>query len=402
MSEAAAATAIEGTPTVATDPSIPRGRLSDMDNVTARIQLPSLDAPPPANTQKPRVALQQPPAAEPAAAPELQPLEGEQPEEQPQDGVLTPEEAHAKYTELMAAPDLDLEAFADKTIWVEDREGNQVPLRVGDIPKHVMLYRDYQHKTTEFSRKLKGVEQRENTVNAFGVDFFSGDPDTTMRAVRWACGSGPEAAAKMKALEKSLIIPYVQRMAKLEELSKKDPYAVQEILEGERARDEAIMLKRQLQARQQQEQQWQQQQAEQQGINAPDIQHVMGHLDQRLPEVIKALRVTDSPAFRRELGEVMLRATEGERGPDGRWLVAPTIQRGRTPTDDVLRQLVGAAKERVDLLIAQAQGRQPPRSRQLPPPPAATAVTGPAAKPGQRGNISQPERLRWSDMGKPR
>jgi hypothetical protein len=195
----------------------------------------------------------------------------------------------------------------------------------------------------------------------------------------------------------SMVVAYVQCMAELEGLS---PGVRQQFIEGEKARDRAEALERQLQARQQQEQQWAEQQAQQQGIQAPDIQHVMGHIEQRLPAISKMLGVTLSPVFDRELGEVLVRATEGERGPDGRWLTAPTIQRGRTPTDDVLRALVGEAKERVQALITSSGARQPPKPKL--PPVAAAGVTGPAAKPGQRGNIGQPQALRWSDMGKQR
>lgn len=383
MSEAAVATpaAPSGPLANAVAPAeIAPRRMSEMGHAAYQANLPELPPPPtkaPANQQLEA-------APEPESAPETQP---ETPEvEQPaEEGVLTPEQRAAKYDELMSSPDLDLEAFGDKTIWVKDRDGNPVPMRLADVQQHTMLYRDYQHKTTELAKKTRAVDAKEQGIQSFQRDLTSGDPQLAMRAMRWM---GAE-----KSLH-GMVVQYVQRMAHLEGLP---PALRDEFLAGERARDEAEAYKRQLLARQQQEQAEAARQQQEQGINAPAVQHVMQHIEQRLPGVIKALGVTDSPAFQRELGEVMVRATEGERGPDGRWIVAPTLQYGRTPTDETLRQLVGEARERVAALIAAAGGRQPPKPK-LPPPPAAAAVSGPAAKPGTAGNISTPERRRLSDM----
>jgi hypothetical protein len=354
-------------------------RMSEMGHAAYQANLPELPPPPmPANQQTPAAA------AEAESQPETQQPETP-PEAEPQEGAPTVEQLAAEWQKHKDSPDLDLDAFGDKVIWTKDRDGNQVPMRVSDIPRHTMLYGDYQAKTTEMAKERRVLEQHQAGIQAFQRDLLSGDPQLGMKAMRWM---GAEKTMH------GMVVAYVQRMARLEGLA---PDVREEFLAGERAKDEADMLRRQLQARQLQEQQLAQSQAAQQGIQAPDIQHVMGHIEQRLPDVCKAMGVTDSPAFQRELGEVLARATEGERGPDGRWIVAPTIQRGRTPTDESLRQLVGEARERVQALIAAAGGRQPPR-QQLPPPPAAAAVSGPAAKPGTAGNISTPERRRLSDM----
>jgi hypothetical protein len=391
MSEAAAAATaapIEGTPTAPIAPEQTRARLSDMSDPTARLVLPPLDRPEPAA----RAPQQQPP--EPTEAPELAPLEG-QSEETPapegdQPAQETPEQLAAKYQELMASPDLDPEVFGDKIIWTKDRQGNPVPMRVADVERHTMLYGDYQFKTRELAAERRQFEQHNAGMQAFQRDLLSGDPQQALKAMRWV---GAEKSMH------AMVVAYVQRMAQLEGLP---PDIRQQFIDGERARDEAEMLRRQVAAREQQERAWREQQAQQQGLEAPDIQHVMGHIQQRLPALMQEAGVVQSDAFDRLLGEQLTRATEGERGPDGKWLTAPIIQRGRTPTDDVLRQIVGAAREELQALIARSGARHPPRSRQLPPPPAAAAVTGPAAKPGTRGNLTEPERLRWSDMGKRR
>ena len=386
MSEAAVATpaAPSGPLANAVAPAeIAPRRMSEMGHAAYQANLPELPPPPQQHANQQGEPLNKNPEQVQELA-EKPAEEAAQPLNEPE-GALTPEQRAAKYDELMSSPDLDLEVFGDKTIWTKDRDGNPVPMRLADVQQHTMLYRDYQHKTTELAKKTRAIEQQQNGMQAFQKDLTSGDPQLAMRAMRWM---GAE-----KSLH-GMVVQYVQRMAHLEGLP---PALRDEFLAGERARDEAEAYKRQLLARQQQEQAEAARQQQELGINAPAVQHVMQHIEQRLPAVIKSLGVTDSPAFQRELGEVMVRATEGERGPDGRWIVAPTLQYGRTPTDETLRQLVGEARERVAALIAAAGGRQPPKPK-LPPPPAAAAVSGPAAKPGTAGNISTPERRRLSDM----
>ena len=384
MSDAAATTAA---PSGGAQPGAPlAGAVSPAEVHQQSRRLSEMEGPAPGMVDlRAEVAGGDPATAPTEPAPEGEPAPEQPPEVDPEQP--TPEQLAAEWQKHRDSPDLDVEAFGDKVLWVKDRDGNPVPLRVRDVERQTLLYRDYQHKTTELARERRAVEAQQQGMQAFQRDLLSGDPQTALKAMRWI-----GADKSMHAM----VVSYVQRMAQLEGM----PDAIrQQFLEGERARDRAEQLERQLAARQQQEQQLAQQQAAEQGINAPDIQHVMQHVEQRLPDICKQLGVVQSDVFDRELGDRIARAAEGERGADGRWTTAPTIQRGRTPTDDVLRQLVGAAWEETQRLIARASGLAP--KPKLPPPPAAAAVTGPAAKPGQRGNISQPERKRWSDMDRP-
>jgi len=359
-------------------PSEVRARLSDMRD---GFKPPQPAAAPASNV----VAKQEAPTPEVAEGEPLPVFEGDQPAEpQPEGDQPTPEQLAAEYQRLKDSPDLDLEAFGDKTIWLDMPDGPQ-PIRLKDIKQNVLLYRDYQKKTTELARTREQVEGKGRAIDAFAADLQRG-PEGVMQALRWA------------GAEKSFhgaVVQYVQRMAMLEGMP--EPMR-QQFLEGERARDKAEMLERQLQAREAAERAAQERQAQEQGPNAPDIAHVTAHIEARLPDLLKSVGIQPGDElFDGELGQVMWEATQGERSPDGsRWVRPPVMQRGRTPTDDVLRQLVGAARERYDAKLARATGRQPPRP-QLPPV-AAARVTGPAAQPGQRGNISQPQRRAWSDM----
>lgn len=388
MSDAAAATGgannapispLDSPMAGAVPPSEVRARMSDMGNPAFKPQWER-----PAAPVQAREPQQQPPTPEVAEGEPLPVFEGDQPAEpQPEGDQPTPEQLAAEWQRVKDSPDLDLETFGDKTIWLDMPDGPQ-PIRLKDIKQNVLLYRDYQKKTTELARTREQVEGKGRAIDAFAADLQRG-PEGVLQALRWA------------GAEKSFhgaVVQYVQRMAMLEGMP--EPMR-QQFLEGERARDKAEMLERQLQAREAAERAAQERQAQEQGPNAPDIAHVTAHIEARLPELLKAVGIQPGDElFDGELGQVMWEATQGERGPDGRWRTAPVMQRGRTPTDDVLRSLVTEARQRYDAKLARATGRQPPRP-QLPPV-AAARVTGPAAQPGQRGNISQPQRRAWSDM----
>lgn len=354
-------------------------RMSEMGHAAFQGDLPALPPPPtkPANQQ-----LEAAPEAE--SQPDLQP-ESTEPE-QPVEGALTPEQKAAKYEEWLSSPDLPDELLT-RTVWDQDGFPSTVEQLLKRDRSERLTYADYQKKTTEHAKAVRDFEQRQGAYQAFEGDLLSGDPERAMRALRWS--------GKEKAFEQAIVKPYVQRMAMLEELQQKNPALVQRMLQAEAAEDKAALLERRLQQMQQQQLQAQQQQNDAEGVNAPDIQHVMQHINTRVPALAKEMGIPHSDAFQHHLENVFIEATNGQRGASGQWIVAPTIQVGRTPSDDVLRQLVDAAWTKTRKLIAGSPRRQP---QQLPPPPAAAAVTGPAAKPGTPGNISAPERRRLSDM----
>jgi hypothetical protein len=331
------------------------------------------------NTQEPQV---EPDPTQPVE----EAVEGE-PEaetEQQQDGTLTPEQQIAKYKEWMDSDQIP-EEFLDRPIWVPDGKDNQVPIRLRDVPQNVMLYHDYQKKTTEVAQHRRQNEAYDAGRKRWVQDMNSGDPQAGLRAIR---GIGAD-----KTLG-AIVVQYIKDMAALEGLP---DHARQRILQAQALEDRAYFLEQQLQARVQQEQQAAQQQeaeAAQQGANAPDIKYVQDSITKQLPEVLKALRIEETELFNHFMSHKLAAAASGVRDQQtGQWLTPPTIQLGRAPTKALLMQLATAAKQEADASMAS-------HGRGLTPPPAAKPLqgSGPAAKPGQRGNISTPERRPFSEL----
>lgn len=271
------------------------------------------------------------------------------------------------------------EAFGNKVIWVND-----VPIELQHIKDNVMLYSDYQRKTSalaqdrrEFTAK---IEKREQGVTNFINDIKSGDTKLGMRALR--------AVGVDKTTFHNLVVEYVRNQAALEAMH---PDARQAHLEAVARADAAELDARAMRQQFEESQRTQQTELTNQGVDAPDIKHVVTSLDQRLPGIERELGVIQSPAYERELAAVLVAACTGTRDAAGQWVEPPVIQPGRPPSNQQLRRLIATAKENVALLVA--QHRAPPQVR-----PPTLAGAGPAAAPGQRGNLSAPARGRFSDM----
>jgi len=309
------------------------------------------------------------------------PVEEPETEPTPEDGQLTPEVLQAKYEEWANTGQVP-EEFKDLPIWVPDGKDGFMPVRLGDIHNNVMLYNDYQKKTTEVANERRMMDAfkrgRDNWVN----DINSGDADRGLRAMR---GVGAD-----KTLE-AMVIKFVQNMAALENLP---PEVRDRLLRAQKAEDEAYYAKQQLQQYQQQEQERAAREAEQSGANAPDVKFVQDAISKQLPDIYKALKIEDSPLVDHLLSSKLAEAATGVRDPQtGQWITPPIIQLGRAPSREVLTQLVLAAKQESESYTNGGKKR-----RLAPPPTVPIKGSGPAAKPGQRGNLSAPKRLRISDL----
>lgn len=330
-----------------------------------------------------RQAKQADPEAQTPVEGEEPQVEGEeQPPEQQQDGQpLTPEQQIAKYKEWMDSDQIP-EEFLDRPIWVPDGKDGQVPVRLRDIHNNVLLYNDYQRKTTLLAEGTRKNEQLIKGRERWVDDLNSGDAERGLRAIR---GVGAE-----KCLE-AIVVKFVQNMARLEKL---DPATQAEFLEGQKARDRAYFAEQRLLAIQQQQEQEAQRLQQEQGASAPDVKYVQDAISSALPTIYKELGVIDSPAMDHILSAKFAEAASGVRDPQTKqWITPPTIQLGRAPTKALLTQIVLAAKQEADSW-AVPQGaliRTPPPTRPI-------QGSGPAAKPGQRGNISTPQRSRFSDL----
>ena len=336
-------------------------------------------------------ALSEPkqPDAEPVVEPdvELEQTPAEEQQEPDPNQPLTPEQQAAKYNEWMNSDQIP-EEFLDRPIWVPDGKDGHVPVRLRDIHNNVLLYNDYQRKTTVLAEGNRQVEAfkagRQNWVN----DMTSGDPERGLRAIR---GVGAE-----KCLE-AIVVKFVQNMAALEGLS---PQMQAQFLAGQKAQDRAYFAEQRLQQIQQEQERARLQAEQQQGTNAPDITYVQDSINAALPAIYKELNVQDSPAMDHILSSMLAEAAQGVRDPQtGQWITPPTIQLGRAPTKQLLTQIVLAAKQRADTwAVPQGKPIKAPPTKPL-------QQSGPAAKPGQRGNISTPPRQRFSDLapgGRPR
>lgn len=299
-------------------------------------------------------------------------------------GELTVEQAAAKHKEWLDSDQIP-EEFLDRPVWIDDGKGNQVPIRLRDIDKNVLLYNDYQKKTTEVAQVRRQNEAFTQGRQRWIEDMNSGDPDKGLRAMR--------AVGATQTLEK-IVIKYIQNMAQLEGLP---PQLQQQFMEGQQARDRAYFLEQQLEQHNQRLQAAQQeieQQNAQQGANAPDVKYVQDSILQQLPNIYKQLRIVESPMIEQLLSTKLAAACEGVRDPQtGQWTTPPAIQLGRAPSRELLTQLVLSAKQEADGMMSRSQNRglTPPPTRPL-------QGSGPAAKPGARGNISAPQQSRFSDL----
>lgn len=317
--------------------------------------------------------------------PEVQPLEGAE-----VDGAPTPEEL-AEWREFNENPNIDTDKHGDKVLWYDaDGKGDMRPIRLKDVPNNILMYNDYQRKTTEVAERHRQLDRRENGQKQLIADVTNKEqPDVSLRA--WRTMMGEEQT-------EAVVRAYIAERAMLERL---DPGLQQKFLAQQKLEDENFYYKRRLERIETAQQQQAELQKQQQGVAAPDIRFVQQHIVDTLPSVFQQMGISEtehsSDAFQYELDRQFTLAASGERNPDGTWRVAPTIQRGRAPTRQTIQQIVVAAKQSVDRLMSSTYAKRVAPPKRVAP--AATfSGTGPAAQPGTRGNISAPERKRWSDM----
>jgi len=378
----------------AVDPATYR-RISDLGTVNAG-QVPagmvSLDDPAPAPAQQ-GVEGEQAPTDEA----EMQSLDEPAAEEQqlledetgPPEGALTPEQMAAKFQEWQESADIPDE-FMDKVMWFDDGKGGQVPMRLRDLPDNVLMYRDYQRKTAEVADSRRQVDRLITGQRMLAEDMRSGDAVRGLRAARYM--------ADEKTLE-AMVLQYVNERAELEQLP---PHQQRRLLA---ARDAEIRAHFNEQKAKQLEAELNAQRAAEQaaqGAQAPDIVHVQQHIINTLPSIYKELGLkpeyVEDDGFVYELERVFERAAAGVKGPDGQWTEPPVLQRGRTPSPKLIKQLVLQTKQNLDRMTSGPRARRLGGPKKVAPP--TLRGTGPAAQPGQRGNIGQPTRKRWSEMGK--
>jgi hypothetical protein len=317
---------------------------------------------------------------EQAIDPNAPPPEAEAEGEPQTPATLTPEQQAAKYAEWMDSDQIP-EEFLDRPIWIPDGKNGQVPVMLRDIPNNVLLYNDYQKKTTEVAQMRRQNEAYAQGRQRWINDMTSGDPEAGLRAIR---GIGAD-----KTLEQ-IVIKFVQNMAQLEGLP---PNLRQQFIEGQQARDRAYYAEQQLQMIQQQQQAQMQQEQQQAGVNSPDIQYVQDSITRQIPEIYKQLNITENPLVEHLLSAELANAATGVRDPQtGQYITPPSIQLGRAPTRELLTQLVLAAKQKADSYVS-GSGRKVSA-----PPTKPLQGSGPAAKPGQRGNLSAPAQARFSDL----
>lgn len=341
-------------------------------------------------------------AAEPAvaelaveASPEQQPDEQAPPEQEAapltmdallDDVELTPEQ-HAQiiggFREALREgriPDM----LRDFPLIVPNGKNGNVLVRLGDIDQNVLLYNDYQEKTTTLAKQRRELQAINEARQAWLADLTSGDAALGMRALN-AVGAADTIC--------TLAIEWIHREAAIEALpeSMREQYR-----RGLEAQEQYELLQRRMQAQQQAASREQEQTAQQQGMDAPDIQYTLRSMEERFPRVLDSLGVADSEDLQQELGRLISTEVNGQRSADGSWIRAPRIQRGRPVSDGLLRELVVAARQNLDQLVARHSGRMPrAKTAALPP---TLQQTGPAAKPGAVGNIAAPQRKRISEM----
>jgi hypothetical protein len=316
--------------------------------------------------------------------PDVQPLEGAEVE-----GAPTPEQLQ-EWREFQDNPNIDTDKHGDKVLWYDaDGKGDMRPIRLKDVPNNILMYNDYQRKTTEVAERNRQLDRRENGQKQLIADITHEDPTVGLRA--WRAMMPEQQVEKM-------VLSYIQERAALEKL---DPALQQKFLAQQKLEDENFYYKRRLERIETAQQQQAELQKQQQGAAAPDIQFVQQHIVDALPSVFQQMGIPESEhssdAFQYELDRQFTLAASGQRNSDGTWAVAPTIQRGRAPSRQTIQQIVVAAKQSVDKLMSSTYAKRVAPPKRVAP--AATfSGTGPAAAPGTRGNISAPERKRWSDM----
>lgn len=312
---------------------------------------------------------------------QAQPEEVQQEEQQPE-GVLTAEQKAAKYDEWLNSDQIPDELL-DRPIWIDDGNGGSEPIRLRDIKNNVLMYKDYQRKTTKLAEGERKVEAYNKGRQRWIEDMNSGDPVRGLRAIR---GVGAD-----KTLE-NIVVQFVQDMARMERM---DPADRARLIRAQQLEDENYYLRQNYELQQQQAREEAERQAAEQGINAPDVKYVQDSIQEQLPLIYKELNVQDSELMDHLLGPMLAEAASGQRDPrTGQWIVAPTIQLGRKPSKDVLTRIVLAAKQKAEAMTAGGLSRPAAQT----PPTKPLQGSGPAAKPGTRGNISQPEQRRFSDL----
>jgi hypothetical protein len=380
--------------TAGAPPAAARGRMSDLGTVSQGEPIPQ--GPPPERM----VPIKNPfgePANEVEPPQRMQPLDpeaepkpdAEQPEQQAQtpDGALTPEQIVAKYAEWMDSDQIP-EEFLDRPIWVQVGKDQMMPIRLRDVPQNVMLYNDYQRKTTEIAAERRQIDNYKAGRERWVEDMVSGDGQRGMRALR--------ALGADKTLH-AIVVNYVQQMAELEGLP---PALREQFIRKQQIEDRAWAAENELRALKEQQQRAEQERLQNEGVNAPEVKYVQDSIAQQLPELYRQHNVIESPLFDQVLSEMLAQAATGERNPDGTWRAPPTIQLGRAPTRSLLSQIVVAAKQKADYYMSTPQARG--LKRPAPPPTAPISGSGPAAQPGQPGNISHPQRARFSDLAERR
>lgn len=315
------------------------------------------------------------------------PAEGEeqQAEQQTQQG-LTPEQQLAKYKEWMDTDQIP-EEFLDRPVWVPGLDGTKVPVRLRDIDKNVMLYNDYQRKTTELANDRRQHEHFVAGRERWKQDVTSGDGPRGLRAMR--------AIGADKTLD-AIVISYVQEMAMMESM----PPALRErFIAGRQAEDRAYFAEQRAQMLEQRELERQQQlnaEAAKQGEFAPDVQYVLQSITTQMAEIHKELQINEDtdPLYAQLLSQALAQATEGTRDPKtGRYIEPPAIQLGRAPSRELLHRIALGTKQRAD-----SMRMTPPKSKMPPPATPQLRGSGPAAREGQRGNLSAPKQARFSDL----
>jgi hypothetical protein len=387
---------VDGSPIVPPANGAPR-RISELGSAATQgaqgmVLLPELFGNEQPNTQQQQ--QQKPVVAKIEDNPEAQALALEQAQSEPENvAEVLGDEASLQlqdYQQFVDSPDIDIEKFGDKVLWYDaDGKGEMVPMRLSDVPDAILRFNDYQRKTTEVAQIKREFERRDNGRKQWVEDVVSGDAERGLRA--WRAIGGGETM-------RSMVLAYVKEQADLEALP---PSLQQRFLRQQQIEDRAFFLERQNRQLQSMHQQRQEQQTQQQGADAPDIQHVQKTLTAALPETYQLLGIKpgeyNAPAFQYHLEQVFASAAAGERNDDGTWKVAPTLQRGRTPSRTLIRQLVQEVRAQTNSTV-QKYGK-PTKPRRGTPPPTLLG-SGPAADPGQRGNIGQPQRMRFSDMGR--
>ena len=398
----------------AVDPSSIR-RISELGAPTSQAPkmqpLPELFGEPQQRQQPPQQRQQQPQQRQQPAEPGLsadeqlemeQQLLGQQDEQQTEqlgdeqppntEGQLTEQQAAAAYREMLDEPELNMELLGEKVMWFDsDGKGEMVPIRLRDIPGNILMFRDYQRKTAELGARNREIDARDNGRKAWVQDIVSGDATRALRALR--------AVGADKTTMRALTMAFVQEQAELEGMT---PAMRQRFIDQQAADDRAYFAEQRAAQLQQMLEQRERQELQEQGVDSPAVTHVQQTIHDALPSIRQELKISDaefnSDAFQYNFEIIFKNAATGKRNQDGTWAEPPLLQLGRTPSKALISRLVLESKQATDKLL-QKHGRKV-KGPKVPPPPTFRG-SGPAAAPGQRGNLNAPQRMRFSDLGKP-